>query len=90
MHHSIAYRGWTLLWLTRHDTKKLNITIKLKARDIQKRNTGRCPCWANRTCSTKDQQVGEDARNPLKLCQFASFAGSRTIFAVERRKQAVT
>lgn len=36
MHHSIAYRGWTLLWLTRHDTKKLNITIKLKARNIRK------------------------------------------------------
>lgn len=93
MHHSIAYGGWTLLWLTRHNTKKLNITMKLKlekVRKVQKRDTGCCPCWANSTCWTEDQQVGEGARNPLKLCQFASFAGSRTIFVVQKRKQTVT
>lgn len=91
MHHSIAYRGWTLLWLTRHDTKKLSMAIKLEweARKVQKRDTGCCLCWADSTLSTKEQQVGEGARNLLKLCLFASFAGSRMIFVAQRRKWTV-
>lgn len=75
MHHSIAYRGWTFLWLTRHDTKKLRITIKLKleARKAQKRDTGCCPCWAKKIHSTKDQQVGEGAKNPLNYVSLPDF-----------------